>query len=91
MAEHSDLERTGLPLQQPLQRRLDQAREKCQVARSRELSTITVLLVGGATLCFMGESLSRHLMESLHVWLALDKGLACNSRVINNPISLNST
>lgn len=43
MAEDSDLERT----EEPSQRRLDQAREEGQVARSRELSTFAVLLAGG--------------------------------------------
>jgi flagellar biosynthetic protein FlhB len=87
MAEDSDLERTELPSQ----RRLDQAREKGQVARSRELSTLAVLVEGGATLCFMGASLTRHMMESLRGGLTLDKGLACNTLLINNPISSNST
>ena len=49
MAEESDLEKTELPSQ----RRLDQAREKGQVARSRELSTFadlgTRLYATGAT------------------------------------------
>ncbi|MDP1996344.1 MAG: EscU/YscU/HrcU family type III secretion system export apparatus switch protein, partial [Gallionella sp.] len=56
MAEDSDLEKT----EQPSQRRLDQAREKGQVARSRELSTFAVLLAGGGTLWFMGASFTRH-------------------------------
>ena len=43
MAEDSDLEKT----EQPSQRRLDQARERGEVARSRELSTFAILLVGG--------------------------------------------
>ncbi|NDU85901.1 MAG: hypothetical protein G3H99_04730, partial [Ferrovum sp.] len=37
MADDSDLEKT----EQPSQRRLDQAREEGQVARSRELSTLS--------------------------------------------------
>ena len=78
MAEDSDLERTELPSQ----RRLDQAREKGQVARSRELSTFAVLLAGGATLWFMGASLTRHLVDSLRVGLTLDKDLAFNSALI---------
>lgn len=78
MAEDSDLERTELPSQ----RRLDQAREKGQVARSRELSTFAVLLAGGATLWFMGASLTQHMVESLRAGLTLDKELAFNTQLI---------
>ena len=79
MAEDSDLERT----EQPSQRRLDQAREKGQVARSRELSTFTVLMAGGGTLWFMGSTLTQHLVKLLHDGLTLDQELAHNpSRMI---------
>ncbi len=78
MAEDSDLERTELPSQ----RRIDQAREKGQVARSRELSTFAVLLAGGATLWFMGASLTRHMVDALRTGLTIDKGLAFNTDLI---------
>ncbi|MDE2343030.1 MAG: flagellar type III secretion system protein FlhB [Betaproteobacteria bacterium] len=61
MAEDSDLEKT----EQPSQRRLDQAREEGQVARSRELSTFAVLMAGGAGVWFMGAHLSRNLLHLL--------------------------
>jgi flagellar biosynthetic protein FlhB len=75
MAEDSDLEKSELPSQ----RRLDQAREKGQVARSRELSTFAVLLAGGATLWFMGASFTRHMTESMSAGLNIDKALAFNT------------
>lgn len=78
MAEDSDLEKTELPSQ----RRLDQAREKGQVARSRELSTFAVLLAGGATLWLMGASLTQHMVESLRIGLTLDRELAFNTQLI---------
>ncbi|MEQ1673677.1 MAG: flagellar biosynthesis protein FlhB [Candidatus Nitrotoga sp.] len=78
MAEDSDLEKT----EQPSQRKLDQAREKGQVARSRELSTFAVLLAGGATLWFMGASLTEHMVQSLRAGLTMDKELAFNSSLI---------
>ncbi len=78
MAEDSDLEKTELPSQ----RRLDQAREKGQVARSRELSTFTILLAGGATFWFMGASFTQHMVESLRAGLILDRDLAFNSSLI---------
>jgi len=74
MAEDSDLEKT----EQPSQRKLDQAREKGQVARSRELSTFAVLLAGGGALWFMGASLTQHMVKMLHDGLTLDRDLAFN-------------
>ncbi|MDO8465144.1 MAG: flagellar biosynthesis protein FlhB [Gallionella sp.] len=75
MAEDSDLEKT----EQPSQRRLDQAREKGQVARSRELSTFVVLLAGGGTLWFMGTSFIQHMVKSLRDGLTIDRDLAFNA------------
>ncbi len=57
MAEDSDLERT----EPASSRRIEQAREKGQVPRSRELSTFAVLLAAGGGLMAM----SPHLMDSL--------------------------
>lgn len=78
MAEDSDLEKT----EPPSQRRLDQAREKGQVARSRELSTFAVLLAGGATLWFMGAAFVQHMVQSLQTGLTLNRELAFNSNLI---------
>ncbi|MDD2914439.1 MAG: flagellar biosynthesis protein FlhB [Gallionella sp.] len=72
MAEDSDLEKT----EQPSQRRLDQAREKGQVARSRELSTFAVLLAGGGMLWFMGTSFTQHMVKSLRDGLTIDRDMA---------------
>ena len=74
MAEDSDLEKT----EQPSQRRLDQAREKGQVARSRELSTFAVLLAGGGTMWFMGASLTQQMVAFLRDGLTLNKEMAFN-------------
>jgi flagellar biosynthetic protein FlhB len=75
MAEDSDLEKT----EQPSQRRLDQAREEGQVARSRELSTFTVLIAGGAGLWLMGSSLSEHLIKLVR------EGLTLNADIVFKP------
>ena len=72
MAEDSDLERT----EEPSQRRLEQAREEGQVARSRELSTFAVLLAGGAGLWMMGGALSAQLTKLMRDGLTLGTGLA---------------
>ena len=78
MAENSDLEKT----EQPSQRRLDQAREKGQVARSRELSTFTVLLAGGGTLWLMGASFTQHMVKMLHDGLTLNRDMAFNTNLL---------
>ncbi len=71
MAEDSDLEKT----EQPSQRKLDQAKEKGQVARSHELSTFSILLAGGATLWFMGASLNAQMVRLLHNGLTISQDL----------------
>jgi flagellar biosynthetic protein FlhB len=68
MAEESDLEKT----EQPSQRRLDQAREEGQVARSRELSTFATLLAGGLGLWLMGSTLTRQMLKLVQDGLTLD-------------------
>lgn len=78
MAEDSDLEKT----EQPSQRRLDQAREKGQVARSRELSTFAVLLAGGATLWFMGASFTQHMVKMVHDGLTLKRDMAFDTGLL---------
>jgi len=78
MAEDSDLEKT----EQPSQRKLDQAREKGQVARSRELSTFAVLLAGGSALWFMGASFTQQMVKLLSDGLTLDRELAFNTGLI---------
>lgn len=74
MAEDSDLEKT----EQPSQRRLDQAREKGEVARSRELSTFAVLLVGGGTLWFLGASFTQRMVKLMQDGLTLTHDMAFN-------------
>ncbi len=71
MSEDSDLEKT----EQPSQRKLDQAREKGQVARSRELSTFAVLLAGGGSVWLMGASLSAQMVKMLRDGLTLSQEL----------------
>ncbi len=73
--QDSDLEKT----ESPSQRRLDQAREEGQVARSRELSTFAVLMAGGAGVWLMGSSLMQNLISLIHEGLKLDTGLAFHS------------
>lgn len=79
MAEQdSDLEKT----ESPSQRKIEQAREEGQVARSRELSTFAVLMAGGAGLWLMGSMLSQGLIDVLRAGLTLDKEMAFNSELL---------
>ena len=76
--EDSDLEKT----EQPSQRRLDQAREDGQVARSRELTTFSVLLTGGAGVWLMGSTLTGHLLKLLHDGLTLNSDVAFQTTLL---------
>ena len=78
MAEDSDLEKS----EQPSQRRLEQAREEGQVARSRELSTFAVLLAGGAGMWVMGSSLTGQLTKLIREGLTLDTELAFHADLL---------
>ena len=78
MAEDSDLEKT----EQPSERKLEQAKEKGQMARSRELSTFTVLISGGAVLWFMGSTLTQHMVKLLHEGLTFKQDLAFNTALL---------
>ena len=78
MAEDSGLEKT----EQPSQRRLEQAREEGQVARSRELSTFAVLMAGGGGLWLMGSSLAGQLTKLIRDGLTLDTELAFHSDLL---------
>jgi flagellar biosynthetic protein FlhB len=72
MAEDSDLEKT----EPASTRRIEQAREKGQVARSRELSTFTVLIAAGAGLVMMGPQLVDSLAGMMRGGLMLDRAAA---------------
>ncbi len=76
--QDSDLEKT----ESPSQRRLDQAREEGQVARSRELSTFAVVMAGGAGIWMMGSALAHQLITVVREALTLDTGLAFHSELL---------
>ncbi len=75
MAEESDLEKT----EQPTPKRLQDARERGQVARSRELATFAGLLAGGAILLFTGSNLSASMVDLLSRSLRFDRREAFDS------------
>lgn len=69
MAEESGQEKT----EQPTAKRLDEAREKGQVPRSRELTTVLVLILSAVTLFFIGESIIADLGEVMALTFSLTR------------------
>jgi flagellar biosynthetic protein FlhB len=72
MADEQDLERNypATP------RRLEQARERGQVARSRELSTAAIALAAAITLSTLGPALYTRCAEIMRAGLSLDRAAA---------------
>lgn len=70
MAEDSDLERT----EPASPRRLDQAREQGNVPRSRELSTLAVLMASVGVIAALGVFMFRGLHRVMHNSLSFDTG-----------------
>jgi flagellar biosynthetic protein FlhB len=70
--------------EQPTPKRLREAREKGQVARSRELNTTLVLLAGGGALLIMGGGIYRGLRE------ILERSFTLEREVIFEPQSMHS-
>lgn len=75
MAEDSDLERT----EPASPRRLEDARKKGNIPRSRELNTFAVLMAAGATLLIMGAPLAQGMMQ------LMKRGLTFDRSVLNAP------
>jgi flagellar biosynthetic protein FlhB len=77
MAEESDLERS----EAPSPRRLEQAREEGQVARSQDLTAFAVLLAGTGGLWFAGERLFTGAGELMARSLRFDAGVTDPQRM----------
>lgn len=75
MAENEAQERT----EQATPKRLEEARRKGQIPRSRDLSTAAVTLVGGATLYLLGGQITGQLAELMHRGLALSREQATDA------------
>ena len=76
MAEDSDLEKT----EEPTGRRLEQAKEKGQVAQSSELGSFLLLLVASATLWVMGGFFAQKMI------LLMRKGLTPDPQLLREPV-----
>ncbi len=71
MAEEHDAERT----EPASERRLEQAREEGQVARSQELTTFAMLMAGAAGLWFLGAQLFTQMRVLVRQGLSLDAAM----------------
>lgn len=69
MAEESDNEKT----EDPTPERIKKSREEGQVPRSRELTTLAMLLVGWGLMAIGGSQLARQLQQLMHNGLAFDR------------------
>jgi flagellar biosynthetic protein FlhB len=83
MAEDSDAEKT----EPASAKRIEQAREKGDVPRSREVATFTVLMAAGVCLWLAGEGIARRLMASMVSGLALGRDEIFNSDVLIHRIA----
>ena len=75
MAAESGQERT----EQPTPKRLNDAKKKGQIARSRELNTTAILLAGGGGMIFMGDHIMGGLRDMMVNGLSLDRNVLLNS------------
>ncbi|MTI63153.1 flagellar biosynthesis protein FlhB [Methylophaga sp.] len=69
MAEESGQEKT----EEPTGKRLEEAREKGQVPRSRELTTVLVMILSAVTLFFVGENIVADLGEVMALSFSLTR------------------
>ncbi|WP_018693210.1 flagellar biosynthesis protein FlhB [Algicola sagamiensis] len=72
MAESSDQERT----EEPTAKRLEDARQKGQVARSREMGTAAVLITSAVGFLIVGDELAIGLMQVMHSLFSLNRDQA---------------
>jgi flagellar biosynthetic protein FlhB len=75
MADLNDRERT----ESPSQKRLDDAREKGQVPRSRDLTAAAVVLAGGLGLYAMGSLVGGRMLALMHDGLSVTRNEALDS------------
>ncbi len=68
--------------EQPTPKRLDDARKKGQVLRSRELNTLLSMLGASAAVFTLGAAMGRDLMDSTRRLLAVDRDLAFDKALL---------
>src|SRR5450432_3313137 len=86
MAEDSDAEKT----EEPTTKRQTDARERGQVARSRELGTAAVMITGSAALVIGGGKFAGSFAHLMHGGLALDRGTLSDPDAMGRHLGLAS-
>jgi flagellar biosynthesis protein FlhB len=81
----AEAEQGGERTEEPSQRRLQEARERGQVPRSRELTIFATMIGGSATLVAIGGSLAARLSQTMR------QGLAIDPHSLREPDSMMST
>lgn len=84
MSEENDQEKT----EAPTPHRLEKAREEGQIPRSRELTSLLMVLVGLSIIWMGGEPLARKLAAMLAAGLRFDHNIINDPRLIVNQVSL---
>jgi len=75
----AESEQGGERTEEPSQKRLQDARERGQVPRSRELTNFATMIGGSATLVAIGGSLAGHLSQTMR------RGLSIDPQKLGNP------
>src|SRR5262245_30793138 len=83
MADNDGQEKT----ESPTQKRLDDARKKGNIPRSRDFNTAFVMLVGGGALYFMGGNMGNQLHALMKQGLALSRDQALDSTFMLSSLS----
>lgn len=78
----AEAETGGERTEEPSQRRLDEARKRGQVPRSRELTNFATMIGGSATLVASGSALTTHLSQMMR------RGLSIDPQRLNAPDSM---
>lgn len=78
MSESSDAEKT----EAPTPHKLEKARKDGQLPRSKELTSVMMLVAGCALMLLGGERMARHLLQLLH------HGLEFNTMMLEDPYSM---
>ena len=79
MAEESSQERT----EEATPRRKQQARERGQVATSRELNSMLMLLTAGGAALLLGPFLVENLLETFRAYLGVDRQVMLSLAICN--------
>lgn len=85
MAEDSDLEKT----EAPTQHKIDKAREKGQIARSRELTSVLMICAGLSIFLMLGKEFASDLGRVFQLSLSFDTDIISDTnKLLNNVVSI---